>query len=36
MREFLEEELRETEISKDIFKEALVKAFCRINRINRR
>jgi len=27
VREFLDEELKETEIPKDIFKEALVKAF---------
>jgi len=29
VREFLEEELEEIEISKDIFKEALVEAFCK-------
>ena len=29
VREFLDEELREVEILKDIFKEALTEAFCK-------
>ena len=29
VREFLDEELKETEVPDDIFKEALVEAFCK-------